>query len=68
MTKTYKIKMQKKKYLEYIVEAKNKERAIEKAFEGDYVDVTESEFLLPSSDWEVIDIKIIKDLRGKDKK
>lgn len=59
MTK-YTIKQKKEKYVEITVEAKSDKKAQEMVDDGDYnpeTDVLEDEFLLPSSDWETIEIR-----------
>lgn len=59
MTK-YKTLLSQRRYADVIVEADNIHQAIMKVNEGEYDDVTESEFLLPSSDWEVETIEEIE--------
>lgn len=61
----YKILLVKKHYADLLVEANSKEEAIRKALEGDYIKATEDEYLLPSSDYKVEDIQIVKNKKQK---
>ena len=58
----YVVKQKKEKFVEITVEAKNKKEAIKKVEGGEYdpsSDVLEDEYLLPSSDWETIEVRRI---------
>lgn len=56
---TYIIKQKKEKYIETKIQAKSKQEALKKLEEGEFDsdDVLEDEFLLPSSDWDIVSIK-----------
>jgi len=53
----YKVKFKKIKYMDIIVEAKNKKEAKRKAVEGEYKEIIKDEFILPSTEWEIIKVE-----------
>lgn len=55
----YVVRLKKEKYVDVTVKAKSKKEAEDKAIEGDYDEdqVIEDEFLLPSSEWTVINVE-----------
>lgn len=62
--KKYSVLQKKTKFAKIFVKAKNKKEAERKAYEGDFdydTDVIESEFLLPSTEWETVDINEISE-------
>lgn len=57
--KKYIVTQEQTKYVEVVVEAKNKREAEEKAFENEG-EVLEDEYFLPSTEWKTTSIKEVK--------